>query len=483
MPLALPPEAWERTALAVEIGVRWGSTLLAVRHLEPPRSFSIGGLFADFAIDLAGLETRQIDLVVARGGELFVLAPRGVSGTLMLPAGRASTLAEAIADGRATPDDSSPGAHAIRLAPGLRIHLALPSRTTGSGYRAAGADDEPHADRLVFEIAAVPAGGGVGRGHLRGHARLAASCLVVAALAAGALLTGARAPVNSDAVEAAESDQRYEIYKALQAIDEKAELDPIDQLVQNPVRRATGDEGTWQLTPQYAGEFELDTASTTDLLQLDRFQLSPCQRYLLSNLDVELPPFPIPLAAVCTAPVLGPMGLPGLGDPLPLDPVQARRQPSAFWLEQVADPATLRYRMPRSDEELTLRGINVNPPAPRPFQIIVNNRQGEVSEQVALRELRARRGAIQRCIDLNPPYARTRTREIVLVVDREGVASPPQFRRRLEYGAQWPQGPERDYHGDEITDRCLVGALAGIHLGEPSPFGSGLVVTIRSPRR
>jgi hypothetical protein len=483
MTLALPPAAWERDAPAVEICVRWGSTLLVARHLEPPRSFSIGDHLADFAIDVSALETRRIDLVVARRGELFVVAPRGMSGTLVLPSGRASTLAETIADGTAAPHGSAPGAHAIRLAPGVRVHLALPARARGPGYRTAGADEEPSADRLVFEIAAVPAGGRVDRGHLRGHARLVASCLVVAALAAGALHAGVPAPLDAEGVEAAESERRYDLYNVLQAIDEKAQLDPIDQLVENPVWRATGDEGTWQPAPHSGQNVDLDASSTTALLRLDRYQLTACLRYTLSNLDLELPPFPPPLAAVCTAPVLGPMGLPGLGDPLPIDPEEAVRQPSAFWFDQLADPATMGYRAPRSADDLAFLKIDVNAPPPGPLQIIVERIRGEASMPVALREIRRRRAAIQRCIDLDPPYARGRRQEITLEVDRDGVASPPPFTRHPRYWDRGPAPSTRDGFGGELPGRCLVGALAGIHLGEPSATASELRVTLRSPHR
>ncbi|MEP7121809.1 MAG: hypothetical protein ABJE95_12895 [Byssovorax sp.] len=485
MALALPPEAWERDALTVEVRIHWGATILAVHHLEPGRSFSLGDAAADFAIDLPLEKTRRFQLLVARRGETWVVVPPGIASSLLTSSAQASTLAEALADGRARPHDDASGAHAIRLAPGVSIRLELPARARGSSYRTAGADEEPGADSLVFEVAAVRAGGRVDRGHFKGQARLAASCLVVAALTASALLALEFAPRSFDAQEAAESDQRYEIYTLLRAAEEH-ELDPIEQLVRNPRWRASGDDdGAWAPPPDIVDEDLLDAWTTTDLLQLDRTQLAPCLRYTLPDRDPdrEVPPFPIPIAAVCTSPVLGPMGLPGLGEPLPTDPALAQRRPSAFWSQQIADPATLRYRVLRSAHELKMWRVNVDAPPPGPVQITVKTLHGEANEEVALREVRARRGAIQRCIDLDPPYMRRGELVIVLQVDSEGVASPPPFQIRTAYGLQGPPPPWQQEYGAEIPGRCLVGALAEIHLGASSPFRTELEVTLRSPRK
>jgi hypothetical protein len=50
----LTPDESEREALAVEVRVRWGDDLVHVVHLDPQRSFFIGGAGCDFAVDGEG---------------------------------------------------------------------------------------------------------------------------------------------------------------------------------------------------------------------------------------------------------------------------------------------------------------------------------------------------------------------------------------------------------------------------------------------
>jgi hypothetical protein len=218
------------------------------------------------------------------------------------------------------------------------------------------------------------------------------------------------------------------------------------------------------------------------LLGLERTGLSRCLHYTLPTLDPELPPFPSPLAAVCTAPVRGPMGLPGIGEPLPVDPGRAAQEPSAFWYEQIADPGTMKHRFQLTPDELVLLGRKAIPPPRGPFRIIVRRIQGNASEDAALREIRARRSMVQRCIDLDWPYISSAEHVVLLDVDRDGVASPPRFQRRAQYGVQEPSPSERDYRGRELSERCLVGALEGLRLGEPDPTSSTFEVKLASPR-
>jgi hypothetical protein len=92
---------------------------------------------------------------------------------------------------------------------------------------------------------------------------------------------------------------------------------------------------------------------------------------------------------------------------------------------------------------------------------------------------------IQRCIDLDRPYISRAEHVVFLHVERDGVASPPPFQRRAQYGVQGPPPSQRDHHehyGRELSERCLVGALEGLRFGEPDPTSSAFEVTLKSPR-
>src|SRR5689334_12172451 len=105
----------------------WGTDLLWVRHLSPPRSFHLPELVP--------------------GATLVLVGPSGPS--VIVPEGASVTIA-----GKGA---SAPRSNQVALAPGDRVTIALPSRTVASGYRASPGEAE-EAARIVLEVALVRAG-------------------------------------------------------------------------------------------------------------------------------------------------------------------------------------------------------------------------------------------------------------------------------------------------------------------------------------
>ncbi|WP_104987837.1 AgmX/PglI C-terminal domain-containing protein [Sorangium cellulosum] len=127
---ALPAEECETEALAVEVLIRWGDTLLHVAHLTPPRAFHVGvedgaAGACDFFVPAERLGAARAPLVLVGGdGEVSAVIPAGASGTLEIGSAR-MTVAQAIASGRAGPCAALDGARQIPLPLGARAKLDL----------------------------------------------------------------------------------------------------------------------------------------------------------------------------------------------------------------------------------------------------------------------------------------------------------------------------------------------------------------------
>jgi hypothetical protein len=188
-------EETERKTPALEVRVLWGGDLLRVFHLEPPRSFHVGEEGADFAVDAERLGARRVPVVVVEGGGVSVVAPRGATGAIVTTTGRVGSVERAVEEGLGEPFEGATPGTRIPLAEGARVSLTLPSRVTGTAYRAtSGGEHDPPTAPLVLDITLVNAGRVVGRGALRGSARLLASTSLVAAAAAGGLHVAATEP-------------------------------------------------------------------------------------------------------------------------------------------------------------------------------------------------------------------------------------------------------------------------------------------------
>lgn len=138
-----PDEVEISHVTAVEVMVLWGTTVLHVQHLTPPRSFYVGeeegkNFSCDYFIPSEKLGTTRAPVVLADHGSIsLVILPRA-KGTLEIPGQSKISLEEAVAQGKAQPCAELSGAHQIAMPSGAKARMEL--------------------DGLVFQVAAVPAG-------------------------------------------------------------------------------------------------------------------------------------------------------------------------------------------------------------------------------------------------------------------------------------------------------------------------------------
>jgi len=114
--------------VAIEVLVTWGTTVLHVAHLHPPRSYVIGeatddGGPVDFEIAGETLGRERLPLVLVEDGVTRVLVPDVAVGEIV--AGKSSTdLREVMATSEPCP--SVTRARQQRLGPGMHVSMSLP---------------------------------------------------------------------------------------------------------------------------------------------------------------------------------------------------------------------------------------------------------------------------------------------------------------------------------------------------------------------
>ncbi len=119
----------ETAADAVEVRIGWGTAVLHVAHLTPPRSFYVGSdegkdAKADLAIPMDAVGAVRAPLVLTGSdGSVSVVAFARATGRVELPGQPAMSLADARARGLATPCAELEGASVIRLPAGAKAHL------------------------------------------------------------------------------------------------------------------------------------------------------------------------------------------------------------------------------------------------------------------------------------------------------------------------------------------------------------------------
>ena len=209
---AVPAEDCETAVAAVEILIRWGTTVLHVGHLTPPRSFFVGEdegqgsarVKSDFFLPEEKLGARRVPVVLVAGGVVRLVVPAGATGTVTL-AGRApQTVAALLAAGSVEPCVELAGAAQIALPTGSRAAIEVAG--------------------VVFEVAAVHAGKKAGRFALTGESlpyQGLSFLLHAGLLAATALFMPSMAMADEDRIT---EDQKYQLIQAL-STDAIRELD------------------------------------------------------------------------------------------------------------------------------------------------------------------------------------------------------------------------------------------------------------------
>jgi hypothetical protein len=296
----------ERGAPAVEVRMFWGTDVLRVVHLDPPRPFAIG----------------DGPLVVARASGVRAVASRGSAGVVRVASGALLTIDQALAEGIAEP--SGDGAE-IRLAEGTTVTLS-PSARGACAYRSG-----PEAAACVaFEVSLVRAGKRVRRAPLlAGARRFAVITLLGASAVGGAIAWASRTGAPPDhEVEQVGSDQRYLMQQYLHAAAEQ-EMEEEDE--QTPITWSRDSEDG--LTGLEGRPF--DQPAEADIMGPG----FACGVLGERSAGGAPAPFPDLRTRYCDTPVVTPFGLRGLGaappydllwrnarDPWPLDYERARRR-------------------------------------------------------------------------------------------------------------------------------------------------------------
>jgi hypothetical protein len=126
---------------SVEVMVLWGTNVLHVSHLTPPRNFYVGeeqgkNFACDFFIPSEKIGTTRLPVVLGDRASLSVVIPPGAKGFVEVPGQPRMTLDEARA--KAQPSAEVSGGHQFPLAGGTRARIEL--------------------DQFVFQVGAVNAG-------------------------------------------------------------------------------------------------------------------------------------------------------------------------------------------------------------------------------------------------------------------------------------------------------------------------------------
>ncbi|AKT36573.1 AgmX/PglI C-terminal domain-containing protein [Chondromyces crocatus] len=125
----VPADEVEVAAVAVEVTIRWGESVLHVAHLSPPRSFYVGEgderQRTDFSLppERLGGATRA-PVVVVEGGTVFAVLLPGAGGTVHVGGDRRN-VAEVIASGQANASSAIAGAYLVPLPLGAQARLEL----------------------------------------------------------------------------------------------------------------------------------------------------------------------------------------------------------------------------------------------------------------------------------------------------------------------------------------------------------------------
>lgn len=138
-----PAECEDASVSAVEVMVLWGTTVLHVEHLTPPRSYYVGeeegkNVRCDYFVPSEKLGATRAPIVLAdRTSVNLVLLPKA-TGTIEIPGQGKLTIEEAIKSGKAQPCAELSGAHQIALPAGAKARMDVSGIVFQVGVVAAG---------------------------------------------------------------------------------------------------------------------------------------------------------------------------------------------------------------------------------------------------------------------------------------------------------------------------------------------------------
>jgi hypothetical protein len=137
-----PDEVELREGTSVEVVILWGTAVLHVAHLDPPRSFYVGdtsvGAACDYVVPPEKIGTDRAPVVLVENGSIDLVVLALATGTIQSPGQRPTPIQDLIASGRTSPYVEVPGAVKVGLVPGAKARVEI--------------------DGLIFQVAAVPPG-------------------------------------------------------------------------------------------------------------------------------------------------------------------------------------------------------------------------------------------------------------------------------------------------------------------------------------
>lgn len=212
---------------AAEVMILWGTNVLHVAHLSPPRNFYVGeeqgkAFTSDFFIPSEKLGTTRMPVVVGDQSTIAVVIPPHATGEIEAADGSRMTLDQARR--QAQPCGELPGAHQLPLAAGTKARVQLGD--------------------IVFQVAAVNAGKPIAHGLASGidwnvFAYFGLSMLSVGGLVAAMAFFVPPLGLSDD--EGIDQDQLYLIQQYLNAAAER-ELEE-EETEQAPEADADNKEG------------------------------------------------------------------------------------------------------------------------------------------------------------------------------------------------------------------------------------------------
>jgi hypothetical protein len=201
-------EVEDARASSVEVMIFWGTSVLHVQHLTPPRSFYVGEEAAgvescDFFVPGEALGATRAPVVLVDGhGGVSVVIPRGAGGSIEIPGQPKLDAKNAIAEGRAEPCVELAGSHRVMLPRGSTARVEVGA--------------------LAFQVS-VGNAGRVVAGHFQVDTQGLLYTGISLAVHAGLLMAMAffMPPIGSTDEDGISSDQQYMLQQYLQAAAEK----------------------------------------------------------------------------------------------------------------------------------------------------------------------------------------------------------------------------------------------------------------------
>jgi len=216
---------------SVEVMVMWGTNVLHVSHLTPPRTFYVGeeqskNFGCDFFIPAEKLGTTRLPVVVGDRASLAVVIPPGAKGHIEIPGQPRMTLDEARA--KAQPSAEVSGGHQFPLPGGARARVEL--------------------DQFVFQVAAVNAGKPIKHGVGAGVDWTVAVYFALSFLAHAGLIAAMAffvPPLGLTDDEGIDKDQLYLIQQYLKsAAEREMEEKETEQVTEDKADNKEGGTGT-----------------------------------------------------------------------------------------------------------------------------------------------------------------------------------------------------------------------------------------------